>query len=499
MKSITIYLITFLLAIIFSGCENYLSEEPTLETTIQTAEQLDALINNVSLFCFDGGGSIGSHNPTAVYSTDDTEIPMDVYEAYPTMDRIDNLFYYTFKTTEISNLSADAFYSGAYEQILQANTVLRYVDEVSGDAALKEELKANAHFIRAYCYWVLANYYCLPYEKNGENDDELGMTLKTTTDYDEPLARSTLKETYDFILSDINEALKTTQDDVDPAKPWRVSKKAVEAFLSRYYLFLGDYDEALVHTNNALASTQAQLVDFHSLVEGMKDVYGNPSDTLTYCELNDWGRNDFLYWKEFYMPRFTRNVYQWYMPSENLRSLYNQSNDLRYKWLFIPHGGRRFGVIDPPMFRYTFFWDGREIPTGPTVAEMLLNKAEILARQGDVLGAMTAVNALREKRMDDSAPLSASGQDEAITKVLEERRRELPFAMRWYDIRRFSINDYAEDDVEISRSFFKVNEIDVDKTTIEVYTLPVGSRRYAVPLNTVEVAASNGIIKQNTY
>ncbi|MDD4107936.1 MAG: RagB/SusD family nutrient uptake outer membrane protein [Prolixibacteraceae bacterium] len=497
MKSPTIYILVFVLTIIFSGCEKYLSEEPKIQASIQTAEQLEALVNNATEFCFDGGRGLGSHDGS-IFSTDDFEISMNAYESNSDQFSLSNLFYYTFKTDEISNMASDAFYSGAYRQIFQANIILRYADEVTGEESLKNELKANACFIRAYCLWVLANHYCLPYG-NGENENELGLTLKKSTDYNEPLSRSTLKETYEFILNDLNEALKTTQDDVNPDKPWLVSKKAIEAFLSRYYLFVGDYDEALIHTNNALGSTQAQLVDFHSIIAGRKANYSNPSVTLNYSELNDWSTAKFLRWKEFYIPRFTRNVAQWYIPSENLLSLFDQSNDLRYKWMMIPNGGRKFNVINPPLYRYTFFFDGRMVPTGPTVAEMLLNKAEILARKGDISAAMTAVNLLREKRMNNPAPLSASGKDDAIAKVLEERRRELPFVFRWYDIRRFSINDYAGDDVTVSRTFYKVSLTSVDENATEVYSLPVGSRRYAVPFNAIEVASSKNVILQNTY
>ena len=495
-------LFSVLVFLTLTGCEKFLAEEPQKQTSIQTADQLEALINNATQFTYDGSPGIGGTNGSAGYSTDDTEIPLQDFKNYPSGKwTIDNLYFYTFKVDEIIGLSSDNIWNGEYKKIFTANLVLDYVNRVSGTDSIKKELSADAHFIRAYAYWVLVNHFCLPYTNSIKDVAGLGLPLKLTTDYEEPFARATLKQTYELIESDIAEAKKTTRDDVDPTKPWRVSKKAVEAFMSRYYLFLGNYDESLVHTNNALTSANAVLVDFHTIVAGTPANYTNPAAILAYSELNDWQAIKHLYWKEFYYPHYSYQSGQWLLPSTALRSLYDQSNDLRFKWFMIPNSNRRFSMLSAPpgLYRYTVFFDGRYIPTGPTVAEMLLNKAEILARKNDIVNAMITVNTLRAKRMNTAAPLTAIDQADAIAKVLEERRRELPFSFRWYDIRRFSVNDYPADDVTITHTFFKVNVGSVDTTVTQTYTLAPGSKRYAVPINGVEIMASKGQITQNQY
>jgi hypothetical protein len=489
-----------------AACKKFLAEEPTKQTVIKTADQLEALINNATLFAGDGtpgnnsSTGTGGTNGSAGFSTDDTEIPLDAFKANPNKWVIDNLYYYTFKTDEIVGLSADGLWNGEYKKIFTANLVLTNLDKVTGDDALKSELRADAHFIRAYAYWVLVNHYCLPFTNSLKDVAGLGLPLKQTTDYEEPFDRATLKQTYDFIEADFKEAQKTTRDDVDLTKPWRVSKKAVEAFMSRYYLFLGNYDESLIHTNNALSTTSVTLVDWHTIVAGTQQNYTNPTATIANSEFYDYTAAKFLYWKEFYLPRFSYQSSQWLIPGTALRSLYDQANDLRYKWLMLPNANRRFGFTNPtPLYRYAFFSDGRIIPTGPTIAEMYLNKAEILARKGDIVNAMIAVNTLRAKRMNTPAPLTATDQADGIKKVLEERRRELPFSFRWYDIRRFSINDYPGDDVTVTHIFFKVNVGSVDTNVTQTYTLAPGSKRYAVPINGVEIMASKNVITQNLY
>jgi hypothetical protein len=136
---------------------------------------------------------------------------------------------------------------------------------------------------------------------------------------------------------------------------------------------------------------------------------------------------------------------------------------------------------------------------------MLLTKAECLARAGDVTGAMNTVNLLRAKRLDSSLPagkiqLAAATREEAVRKILEERRREMPFSRRWFDIRRLNTNGEAFDDVTLSRQFFPyTNSAVLTSEPLQTYTLPKGSRRYAVPVPNTELISSDGKIEQNKY
>jgi len=473
------------------GCKKYLAEEPLKQVSIQTADQLEDLINNATAFTYDGD------NPSQAYSTDDTEIPLNAYALNPTVFSYPSLSYYTFSTSQVINQPSDGLWTGEYKKIFTANLILANLAQVTGTDSVKNVLRADAYFIRAYCYWNLANHYCLPY--SAANAKSPGLPLKKTTDYTEPLNRATLKETYDFILADITAAQNTTQVDVDGKRPWRISKRGIDGFLSRFYLMQGDYDKCLQYANNALTTQTATLVDFHTIKAGVPVSYTNPATTLKYSELRNWTAVQHLYWKEFLYTRDSYTNTQVRCPSTGLRALYDTSNDLRYKWFMIPYGGRRFSIVNPVLFLYVVFDDGRYIPTGPTMAEMWLNKAEALARKGDMGGALQAVNTLRAQRMNTSAPLTAIDAADALTQILQERRREMPFSMRWFDIRRFSINDDPSDDVTVERTFYKIGDGAIDTTSTVDYKLAPGSSRYAVPINGFEISNSKNQIVQNSY
>ncbi|WP_316815123.1 RagB/SusD family nutrient uptake outer membrane protein [Pedobacter nyackensis] len=479
---------------LLAGCKKYLSEEPTKLTSVQTVDQLEALVNNAPRFAEE-------QNSTAAFSTDDYEITRALYEKNPSAFGNDQLQYYVFSVDGVAGQSSDMLWSGEYKKIFAANLILENIDEVKGDNAIRNRVKADAYFIRAYANWVLVNNYCAPY--SAANLTSLGLPLKKTVDYEESGKRATLKETYDFILSDIAEAQKTAPDDVDPRLAWRVSQKAISAFLSRFYLFTGDYDRSLAESDKALATTKRELVDYNLLAAGNPETYpvNNTVITLNYSELNDWSSfngSKYLYWKESYYTRYVTNPMQWYVPSSALLALYDTQNDLRYKKLMIPNGGLRMAVSDPETFRYTMFHDGSHLLEGMTISEVLLNKAEVLARKGNPT-AMDPVNQLRMKRMvtGQFVALSATGKDDAIKKVLEERRRELPFVMRWYDIRRFSVNDYPADDITVTRDFFNVSITGVAVNSPKTYTLD--AKRYLVPITNLDIQASKGQLVQNPY
>ena len=481
---------------VFTACEGFLSEMPTKGSNqpVTTVEQLDGLLD---------GFAWREDNVTMAYSTDDTHAPVDVYDAYTTrlLSNVNSL-YYTFNVDKVATQPSDALWTNLYKSIYTANLIIGYAGRVSGGATLKARVKAEAHFLRAYSYWVLANYYCLPYA--AANMHEPGLPRKVSINDEEDYSRMTLAQTYELIDSDLIEALKV--DVTDSQNTWRADRASVNAFLSRYYLFRGEYGKAITAADYALAhSGTTKLRDYNTLVAG------NPrtanGQTIAYCETNDYIEREFLNWEEFYYVRLAYTSSQLMLPSPELLALYTEGDDdMRYKWFMLPNGSAKTLPAAAPLLSiYSMFGNSAYAFSGPTVQEVMLNRAEALLRQTspDIPGAMGEVNRLRDKRIAPGTAgihLSAATKEEALVKVLEERRRELPFGFRWWDIRRLSVNETTADDVAITRSFHPIGDNGAPNLTQTVtFSLPVGSRRYALPVNATEIALSQGRIGQNTY
>lgn len=489
------------------GCNKFLEEKPSKTSTlvVTTTAQLHALLNNYNSFYTEG-------NRTAIYSTDDFGFMKSLYDARPASFSMAAVEFALWDIAYLPDDARESFWSGEYRKIFTANLVLNNLDRVSGSEQDKAILKADAHFIRAYSYFQLVNTYCLPYTE--QNRNELGLPLKQSTSFDELAERRPLHEVYTLIESDLLAALTITVPlhNGGQNRHWRASTAGVNAFAARYHLTRGNYESASYYADRALQE-YSTLVDYNTEMRYGREVNinintGTPQASLytikyPYTHDNQMDQTDMIQWKEFYYFRMLYHESWWYVPSEELLELYDKLNDLRYVYHMVQGYSYDRGFTNPAYDYpgYIFFFKDR-VPSGPTVAEVLLIKAEALARLDRVTEAMNTINILRAKRMKPGpwVNLTASDKDDAIKKVLEERRRELPFSQRWFDLRRFNHNEYAADDVLLQRSFYPYTISNVTTTgTVMDYTLPANSRRWAVPIPRSEIISSQGVIVQNTY
>ncbi len=508
MKTIklSIYLVIF--SLLISSCEDFLSEKPSKSSSLvpTSVEQLEYLLNLYSTFYQES-------SRTLIYSTDDYGLLPELYQAKSNIYSVAAVQFAVWDTEFLPFDTRENFWPSEYKKIFTANMVMSNLPKVEGTESQKEQLRLESHLIRAVSMWNLAQTYCLPYTE--ANKDEPGLVLKQSTSFEEPYDRATLEETYAMIQSDIEEALKLTNsmDMVNNKyRSWRGSKAAANAFAARYYLNRNEYSKALSHANIALQEHNV-LVDYntemkYSDITSNVTVNGQPVPVLyPYTHDNQSDMTDMMEWKEFYYFRMLYHESWWYVPSPELLALYDQTYDLRFKYHIVDNYSYDRGLTNPPYEYpgYVFFYKDK-IPSGPTVAEMLLVKAECLARDNKVSEAMSALNQLRAKRFDNQAPsqvinLTASSKEDAVTKILEERRREMPFTQRWFDIRRLNSNTDSFDDVPtLTRSFYNYNSSTiVPDGGLKTYTLEKNSRRWAAPIPDTEILSSEGVIKQNNY
>jgi tetratricopeptide (TPR) repeat protein len=470
-------------------------------------------------------------NNQSLYGTDDVMLETEAYDRVPTRIGTEWILRGSWDTGNfIPNLSASySTWTSEYSKIYIANTVLTNLDQVSGGTAEdKARIKGEAHLARAYSMMEIVNAHCLPYtEFNKERTkDELGRVIKKTVSFDEGDARATLEATHALIESDLEEALKLTNPLVvgNRVACWRGNIGAANAVAARYWLSRGDYSKALGYAEAALG-IYSTLIDYNSEMyygttascNQVVKIYPNNDEEyeevtlrFPYTYANQTDMADMIGWKEFYYFRLLYHGSWWFAPSKELVDTYDRDNDLRYKYHMIDG----YSYISPvsankyPAWRwwgYVHFFQDR-IVEGPTTAEMILTKAECQARTGDFGSAMQTVNQLRAKRIINTAggdviDLTAGSQQEAVTKILAERRREMPIAMRWFDARRLNNNDVDYDDITFTHTFYRCDENGTVYTNepVQTYTLDKNSRRWADPVPNSDVVASGGVLRQNTY
>lgn len=503
-------------ALALSACNDYLDEPPTKSknTPIQTAEQLSALMNNYHF------NKVIEYNRAAILSSDAYAINTQYYDqGLSLISTASEPYQYACREMRhTANVNEKvSLWNQDYERIYTANLVLASVADVEGTPEEKETVAQRARLIRAYNYLDLVQYYCMPY---GESTKAaLGLPLKQTTHYDEDFERATLQDTYDFIERDILEAVKLKEPLMKGTvrQDWTETGALANALAARFYLLVGQYDKAQQYAEAALAFGD-DLMDYNAgdelymdvkttiNWETLETVEERTSSFLAASTSNDnVARLDRAYYlrKNYYVGE----TYYWGVPSETLLNAYDKTYDQRYIHFYEPKGQKKyyFGMyatlftVDVPGY-FTF---DSQYSNAPNVAEMHLIRAEAQARQGQVQNAMNTLNAFRAKRISDKAPaevinLQATSEQGAVKCVLDERLREFPFSLRWYDIRRVNFNSDPNDDITLTREFYAMNEYSVlkDKKT---YTLAPGSANYAVAIPNAEISAGNGRIIQNRY
>lgn len=524
MKKITKISSILLLAATLCSCNDYLDEQPRKGNGVElkTFEQLEALM----AARVDGMDRqfLWDYNVARRYMSDCYALPSDpdfnaAFEAAGDATAFELNCFQPEYTQELT--ASETAWLISFKNIYLANTVLTYLDQVSGGTEAQRALLAErAHFMRAYHYYELANCYCVPYCE--ANLNELGLPINTDVEYKDSYARSSLKDVYDFIESELNQALAISTPLVENGvrKVWRENGAAVNGFAARFYLTKGEYAKAKEYAEKALAYN-ADLTDYNNSAEIYMDVaydyLGLEYPAVNWYGVTQYDETGLLiadYQKSYYRRISFSNT--WTIPSQKLIDSFNQDYDLRYRFFYYPdYSGLSLGGLGifygfPPVAGYSYIC-GDDFDSGPCTSEMICIKAEAMARLGQWGEALTYLNTdFRPYRIAQDAPaevrnLSAANQDEAVAAILKERMLEFPFTLRWQDIRRCNFNDDPNDNISITRSFYGLSEGGVHSPLydggLKSYTLDANSNKYtytlAIPQS--EVAISNGVIEQNKY
>jgi tetratricopeptide (TPR) repeat protein len=338
----------------------------------------------------------------------------------------------------------------SYTQILTANVILAALQNIEKDASNQQEwnrVKGESLALRGRAFYNLSQLFAETYDPATASSDA-GIPIRLTADVNASYARATVQETYDRITQDLSDAAEYLSE--LPDQKLKPSKASVFGLMARCYLNMRDYQNAKLYAEKSLSLHHA-ILDYNTLdtTELFPFVRDN-AEVIHHSQIE---------------PTYSVFIFafQNYVDLE-LYDSYDE-NDLRKKLLFYDLGNGHHS------FKGSYSGD---VPpfSGIAVDELMLIRAECLAREGNVESAMSILNELLINRYVTGTfvPLTASDAADALRMILLERKKELvQRGLRWSDLKRLNA------DPAHAKTLTR-------ELSGQVYTLPPNDPRYTMPI-----------------
>lgn len=249
------------MAIMATGCKNYLDEEVRGALlgvqALETQEGLEAALTGA----YKGWANTWGHgfiHATAIAAT----MGGDDVTTHKASNKADFREFDQFNVPA-TNQRTQALYNGCYKAIQGANNIIANYQNTQGDEATINAIVGEAYFIRAVSYyWLVRLYRDIPLVTQAEFTPEL-LTI----------SRSGPEAVYELIVPDLQAAEGLVPDTKrDPGRP---NKGTVKAYLADVYLTMAGWP--LKQTDNyALAAAKAKEVIDNSATYGFRlvNTYG---------------------------------------------------------------------------------------------------------------------------------------------------------------------------------------------------------------------------------
>jgi hypothetical protein len=372
-------------------------------------------------------------------------------------------------------------WSTAYVAISRANYILANIGNLPA-GAFKDNIQGEALAVRALAHFDLLRLYAKSYTSATATD--LGVPYVTSTDPALLPSRTPVKTAYDMVVADFVQAQSLIGLDNGVG---RMDKAAVEALMSRVYLYRGDWQNCVTAATSAIADAPAAnalapAADFPSIWTDNTE-----EDVLFKIKILD---DDNIQIGVAYEQASPSGVKPEYSVDFAFFNLF-KSNDVRGTAYI---GQTNFNGVN---YNYVKKYFGRTTGDANVVdskvirmGEVYLNRAEAYYNLGNQASALADLNTLRANRYTGFVPGAETGTT-LYNAILLQRRLELAFeGQRFFDIKRLNL--------PINRSSFGDNA-DGTGTPASVQTVPANSPLFQLPIPIYEINANPNIVQNPGY
>lgn len=456
MKKIFFNISLFILAIgAFTSCDDNLDQLPfdsfATDNAFNTAQDFENGIRGVYLQ-FLQGAYFGSSDGGSVISF------ADVASDNTTLSQFGRGTKSAIHTWRYSAGSGNmgGLYNNAYFVIYSANQVLYYAQSFEGDN--KENIVAEAKAIRAIAHFELVKTFGPIPTQSGDANSALGIAYVTEADANITPPRETVGAVYEKIATDLAEAAADINADNGNG---RLNKDAVNIILSRVYLYMGQWQNAI----NAANAVSTPVAPRNKIVDVWQDT--DKSGVVFYIPNDD--NSVGVTWSQ----GGTNNIIPEYVASYELTNTYAADDIRKEAYIisatasgnpvnairkFLGKNGGADGKVDIKVYR---------------AAEAKLNIAEAQYNLGNESAARTALDAVRTKRY--TSPPSGETGTALRDAIRLERRLEFAFEyQRFFDMKRWGLSITRDGSGDLA---------DGSGVPSEVQNLPAGSFKFQLPID----------------
>ena len=317
-----------------------------------------------------------------------------------------------------------------YAIIEQCNVVLHNLEESNLDITEINAFRAEAQALRAFMHFELLQFYAQPYLKDNGNALGVPVSLVPTTIDSKGVARTTVRNVYEVILQDLNEAIS-----LFPRNHTRRDRKDG----IRLEVALGIRARVKLHMGNYSGAAQdAELAVAVYWPGGLNQYVPNPNDYLSgFTNINSvawmWGipfsaqqNNGFAAFTSTLDATIENGSLARYFPvkiSPNLYGAY-RSSDIR-RLALLDYRQILGSVLEIGMRKFRALPDFSEDNVLMRVEEMMLIASESHARNNNEERAKEILFKLQQARDPSLSISNALSGQQLINTILLERRKEL--------------------------------------------------------------------------
>jgi hypothetical protein len=414
----TIYVLAALSLSLLFGCKKFvqvnspitsLTSSTVYSNNVTAAAALTGIYVKMSPGVFDGYTDINGCLGLAA----------DEFKNYANSNAVLQQFY----MNSLSPTGNYTFWSLLYNYIYDANAAIEGLNGSSSiSPSLKQQLKGEAEFVRAFANFYLVNLF-------GD------VPLVTTTNYqtNNAINRASRNLVYQQIIVDLKDAQTLLSANfVDPtgvttAERVRPNKGAATALLARVYLYTGAYDSAKIQAANIIANSSYSLTSLSNVfLKNSKETIWQ-LQTIT-PNIDTYSAADFI------LTTAPGNNFPFALNSTLVSAF--ETNDNRFaNWVGkITSGGKTYYF--PTKYKVGKNKPITEYFTVLRLSEQYLIRAEAEVQLGDTSNAKIDLNAIRSRA--GLSNTTAITQSDLLAAIQHERQVELftEFGHRWLDLKR---------------------------------------------------------------